>query len=392
MKSHSFTPLPLPDPKIIAEQNDITLKQLFKGKIRGQFLISIKNRVMVELGIENLMKYYDFHWSEDKLVTGAGEASEYDICWMITGIHKAHSIFLPDAAIRKNEKNETYRQQMISETIEKIKLRPYGSIYFRKKQLFQGENFLYYPLPYGLFATLVKMSEILSNNNKMNYIQFYYSILHNGFSALSLMEDNLLGGAYPLCRGAIEIYLKLLISNSQSELYKWHERFTTFEIKQSCCTQIYPEEFDILFENRICKNAKNKVDYLHFGWVDFINGYHDVVKKFPYSVYGIITYLKNKKICKISELEELEHFYKSCHIYTHGNTQIIKYPILHYFEISIMLYYIIRNTFLLLCKENETKITINELDIIALIDRDFEILYKQYSKRSTKNFENYYNR
>jgi len=95
---------------------------------------------------------------------------------------------------------------------------------------------------------------------------------------------------------------------------------------------------------------------------------------------------------KISELEELEHFYKSCHIYTHGNTQIIKYPILHYFEISIMLYYIIRNTFLLLCKENETKIAINELDIIALIDRDFEILYKQYSKRSTKNFENYYNR
>ena len=96
-------------------------------------------------------------------------------------------------------------------------------------------------------------------------------------------------------------------------------------------------------------HAKNKVDYLHFGWVDFINGYHDVVKKFPYSVYGIITYLKNKKICKISELEELEHFYKSCHIYTHGNTQIVKYPILHYFEISIMLYYIIRNTFLLLC-------------------------------------------
>ena len=64
----------------------------------------------------------------------------------------------------------------------------------------------------------------------------------------------------------------------------------------------------------------------------------------------------------------------------------------NYFEISIMLYYIIRNTFLLLCKENETKIAINELDIIALIDRDFEILYKQYSKRSTKNFENYYNR
>ena len=57
MKSHSFTSLPLPDPKIIAERNDITLKQLFKGKIRGQFLISIKNRVMVELGIENLMKY-----------------------------------------------------------------------------------------------------------------------------------------------------------------------------------------------------------------------------------------------------------------------------------------------------------------------------------------------
>ena len=286
----------------------------------------------------------------------------------------------------KMKKNEKYKKQIVSETVEKIKLRPYGSVYFRNKTLFQGEEFLYYPLPYELFAMCIKMIEVLKNNLEINFFQLYYGIMYNGISALSLMEDNLLGSAYPLCRGAIEIYFKFLILNVRTDSYKWYEKFRDFEVEQSCCSRIYPEEFNRLFAQRVCQDSKSKVEYLHFGWVDFIAGYHKVVRKSPYSVYGIITFLKNE-VGSAFELEHLENFYKSCHAYIHGSVQAAKYPELHYFEISIMLYYIIRSTFQLLCQEKREEITINGMDIILMIDRDFKVLYEQYKIRSTENFE-----
>lgn len=394
MKNQDFTALPIMDPqammKNVAEQNNIALKQIFDGRIRKNFLIQIKKQVLKELGFANLIKYYDFRFSNVEIVTGAGETPEYDICRMIVGIHRAYSIFLSRQEIRENEKSSEYRNQLVSETIEKIRLRSYGSSFFRRKTVFAGEEFLYYPLPYELFAIAIKMSVLLDDNYEIKHWQFYYGILHNGLSALSLMEDNLLGGAYPLCRGMIEIYTKFLLLSRPEAFYADYEKFRMYEVEQSCCSQKYPEEFYILFKTRRFQGAKSKADYLHFGWVDSIDEYHSIVKKNPYSVYGIITYLKNKDEDKILELERMEYFYKACHAYTHGSVQMAVYPLLHYFEISIMLYYIIRGTFLLLCQELGIASSIDGNDVISMIDRDFNILYEQYKRRSTENFEEYY--
>ena len=362
----------MPDLKVITEHNNTALKHVFEGKIKGYFLIDVKDRVMKALGLDNLFKYYDFRWSEERSVTGIGGAAEYDICRMIVGIHKAKSIFLSDSAIRKNEKSKEYKQQLIAETIEKIKIRLYGSVYFRRKTLLQGEEFLYYPLPYELFAMSVKMKEMLTDGHVYNCYELFY------------------GTAYPLCRGAIEMYLKLLTLASRSEFCNQYEKFRTFEVEYSC-HRAYSEDFNALFKKRICHISKAKADFLHFGWVDYIDGYHKVVKKSPYSVYGIITFLKDENKDKNLELEWLENFYKSCHAYTHGSIQIARYPVLHYFEISIMLYFIIRETFLLLCKEKKADTRINGQDIISMIDRDFDVLYNQYNSRSTERFERYYN-
>lgn len=38
----------------------------------------------------------------------------------------------------------------------------------------------------------------------------------------------------------------------------------------------------------------------------------------------------------------------------------------------------------------KTGVVIAEQDIISMIDRDFEVLYNQYQKRSTENFDKYY--
>lgn len=391
MKEQGFFKFPpMLDLEAITEQNNIALKRMFKGKINGFFLINVKERVMKELGLDNFLKYYDFRWTDEKSITGIGTAAEYDICRTIVGIHRAQSIFLSEDDIRKNEKNKRYKQQLISETIEKIKLRLYGSAFFRQKTFIQGEEFIYYPLPYELFAMSVKMNQMLLDGHNCNCYQLYYGVIYNSISALSLMEDNLLGTAYPLCRGAIEMYLKLLILESQAKLYDEYEKFREFEIKYSCHRE-YPKEFFVKFSKRICHNSKAKAEFLHFGWVDFIDGYHKVVKKSPYSVSGIISFLKDKNTNNNLGLEWLEDFYKSCHAYTHGSIQIARYPVLHYFEISIMLYFIIRKTFLLLCKEKKVEPMIDGQDIISMIDRDFVVLYNQYSIRSTENFEKYYN-
>lgn len=387
MKEQGFPELPfMPDLQAVAEQNNDALKRVFKGRIKGCFLIDIKDQVMKDLGLESLMKYYDFRWSDERMITGIGEAAEYDICRMIEGIHRAHSIFLSDDEIRKNERSRRYKQQLVSETIEKIKLRFYGSVYFRKNTLFQGEEFLYYPLPYELFVISTKMGQMLMDGSTICCGQLYYGVIYNGYSALSLLEGNLLGTAYPLCRGAIEMYLKLLILNTQTKFYDRYETFRMFEVEYSC-RQTYPKKFNALFEKRVCQDSKAKADYLHFGWVDFIDKYHKAVKKFPYSVHGIITFLKDKNEDRILELELLEDFYKSCHAYTHGSIQTAKYPLLHYFEISIMLYYVLRGTFLLMCKEKGVEVLIDGNDVIPMIDRDFEVLYEQYKIRSTEMFE-----
>lgn len=391
MHNQNFTPIPyVPNFKTIAKQNDKALKQLFKGRIKGNFLITIKKQVLQELGLENLLNYYDFHWSNERMITGIDEAAEYDICRMIVGIHRSHSIFLSDDERKANENNKNYQQQLISETIEKIKLRFLGSIYFRRKILFQGEEFLYYPLPYELFAISVKISQMLEENIYINCYQLYYGIVQNGLSALSLMEDNLFGGAYSLCRGTIELYIKLLILRSHTEiLSKEYERFRQFEIEHSC-KHTYPNDFCTLFKNRIFQKTKNMANYLHFGWVDVIDQYHDIAVKSPYSIYGLISYITEWNKDRKTELEQLKTFYKSCHAYTHGSIQMSKYPLLHYFEISIMLYYIIRGTFLLICEQKCKKPVINEMNIISMIDRDSEVICRQYKIRSTKRFDTYY--
>lgn len=391
MKEQGYLNFPfMPDLKDIVEKNNNALKLVFKRKIKGCFLIDIKDRVLKELGFDNLIKYYDFRWSEERKVTGIGGSAEYDICRIIVGIHKAKSIFLSDNEIRKNEKSKKYKQQLIAETIEKIKMRFYGSVYFRGNTVFQGEEFLYYPIPYELFVMSIRMNEMLMDGHVCNCLQLYQGVIYNSISALSLMEDNLLGTAYPLCRGAIEMYFKLLILASRTELCSQYEKFRMFEVQYSCYGT-YPKEFNVLFKKRICQNSKAKANFLHFGWVDYVDGYHNVVKESPYSVYGIITFLKEKNKEKSIELEWLENFYKSCHAYTHGSIQMAKYPVLHYFEISLMLYFIIRETYLLLCRERNAETIIAGQDIISMIDRDFKDLNNQYNSRSTERFEKYYN-
>lgn len=371
----------------IQKSKDDGFRELFKDKIRGSFLTSIKKQVFNTMGME-IFQYYDFRWSNENILTGKDDLPEYDVCRFIVGIHQAHSIFLSLDEIRKKERDTEYREHLAKEVVEKIKLHKYGSFFFRKRELIQGRAFLYYPVPYELFVLCTRTYELLTS--KINIKQdvcwlLYYDIITKGLAVLSLVEDNFFGSAYPLCRGVLEMYFRILVLDKNLEAARHYKLFMEFEIEQSCCSQKYPKEFMDLFEKRRKREMNNKVDYLHYGWLDWVDGYHDTVKQAPYSMNGMIAYLKNSLPSKKQdELSKLQYFYKMCHGYTHGSVQGAIYPELHYFEISIMLYHAIRNIFVMLCHKYSEEFTINGADVVVMADRDMVELLRQYEERIEK--------
>ena len=183
----------------------------------------------------------------------------------------------------------------------------------------------------------------------------------------------------------LKCILGFLILDNNLEAAQHYELFMGYEVEQSCCSQKYPKEFMDLFEKRRKREMNNKVDYLHYGWLDWVDGYHDTVKQAPYSMNGMIAYLKNSLPSKEQDkLSKLQYFYKMCHGYTHGSVQGAIYPELHYFEISIMLYHVIRNIFVMLCHKYSEEFTINGADVVAMADRDIVELLRQYEERIEK--------
>ena len=375
--------------KMIRETNK-RLRSLFSGKIKGTFLIEMKHRVLTLLGSE-ISKYYNLEISDKELATMNFDMPDFDICRHIVGLHRSNLIFATENERLEKERNLQYKNELAKTVVENIKLRSYGSIYFRKQPIMRGDNFIYFHLPYDLFVVSIRTNELLSSYKKNDlYHHFGSTITNKSLAALTLLEDGFLDNAYPLCRGIIEQYAKFLLLLLCPNAIGNYFKFSAFELDKSCCSQKYPPEFNDLFNNRINKNSKNKVEYLHYGWVDCISDFHRG-KLRPYSIVGIVNYLKSKYNQEQKQVfDNIETFYKMCHGYTHGSACISKYPLLHYFEISMMLHLTVFHTYKILCRQMQVSETINDVDITSKLEKDYSQLQLQYLNRSTDNFEMYY--
>ena len=372
------------------KETDKALRSLFSGKIMGTFLIEMKYKVLEILGNE-IYNYYNFQVSEKEMVTMDLDMPDFDICRHIVGLHRSNLIFATENERLEKEKSAEYKLSLAKKVIENIKLRNYGSIYFRKQAIMRGDNFIYFHLPYDLFVISMRINELLSSYKYADLLHHFGSAITNkSIATLTLLEDGFLDCAYPLCRGIIELYLKFLLLLQCPYASENYLKFSKFELDKSCIRQTYPQNFNELFDNRLNQGFKNKAEFLHYGWVDCISDYH-LGKLRPYSISGIISYLKNKYDKEQSQFfDNLETLYKMCHGYTHGNACISKYPLLHYFEISIMLFYTVSHTYKILCEQLQVSETINDVDIISRLENDFSQVELQYSNRSTENFEMYY--
>lgn len=375
--------------KQINKQNEQALRKIFDSRIKQSFLIDMLHRVENKMGLE-MYNYFDMNFSAEKMVTGDTLSVEFDVCRMIVGLHRSDSVFLSDYQRTSLEKEEKYKNELTDRVIEHLRLRFYSADLFRKKQIIKGDEFLFFPVPYKLFVLCVQALNILSEKSNNEPLSWFYSnIFNKSLAALTLIEDNFLDNAYPICRVVVELYFKLLLIEVYPELFDEHNNFVDYDWKKTCCGQKYPEEFEEKYKNRKNQREKSRIDFLHYGWLDELGDYHNVVQKNPYSINGIVTYLEEKNDYEM-DFTPLKSLYRMCHSYTHGNVGISKYPLLHYFELSIILGSIVPHVFVMLLAHTKLDRKINDIDVVESINEDFKKLIEQYNMRNTENFESYY--
>lgn len=373
----------------IIRENHKNLKKIFSPRIKANFMIEMLYLVMSKFpNPMELFGLFDMNFNGVSMVTGDSEAVEYEICRNIVSLHRSNCIFLTDQERIHNENSNEYKDKLANDVIRNLKLRRYSAVFFRKKQLIPGDEFLFFHVPYQLFSVTTYSTSLISSDDK--YKEFYTHIFNKSLSALVLMEGNFLDSCYPLCRGIIELYLKLLVLKINENALEMHDELVLTEIKKNCCGQDFDDDFNRKWSNRKNQYNKNKVDFLHYGWVDLIDDYHNSCGPQPYSANGLfkylITYLDNDS----GSLQILETLYKMCHTYTHGNVGNSRYPLLHYFEITIILYTTVLHTYKMLCEDHNIGTTIENIDVCSSIKHDAEMMFNQYSQRSTEKFDSYY--
>lgn len=378
------------DFKNFSKDIDLSLRNLFRNEIKGNFLIKVYHSVINQIDIN---QYYHFSNSLIQQLTGGSEPFSYDICKIIVGLHKSKNIFKSETEINKLQNDDKYINNLTNEVIENIKLRKYGSFNFRQNQINYGDRFNYFSMPYDLFVICMKMNELyyLYRYEDIPFFSLLSKISNMGLSALSLLEDNFLENAYPICRNVLELFFHFLALINNKNAIKIYNNLSKIRVASSQCGIDYPNEFYELYNNRIKKQFEGKTEYLNYGWVDYLKNYHNVVsnQNNPYTIKSLIYYLENTNEDNLN-LSGYEKLYNQCHVYSHANILKCSYPLLHYFEISLILSLPILYSYERLCQFLHIDSKINYIDILNKSYNDREILIEQYNKRSTENFEKYY--
>lgn len=362
------------------------LKKLFGGQITQNFMLDIMYKMIKRY--PDLEKYIPAPNDMQSILSGRMQNLFYILCEHIIGVHRSKIIFLSDAERSKLEDDNNYKEELMEDVYKELKLRYQTGVFIREGQIVRGDRFILFPLPYYVTILTLKLLEIAPKTKKMPIV--YIDIANKSLAILSLLQDNFSDCAYSSCRIIIEDYIRGTIFHNCREAIEEFYKFSEYELKQSLG---YPfdEEFLAKFEKRINKSCRNKIEYLHYGWVDVIPGYHKIIEKYPYSFGSVKKFIVEKFTDVDTEQYDLLDYYHSmCNGYAHGSILNSKYPLLHYFEITSILVNVTVNSYFAACNEIGENTSIDGLDIISEINKHYKILKEAEQKKSTENFENYY--
>lgn len=362
------------------------LKKLFSGQITQNFMLDIMYAMITRY--PNLQQYIPAPNDAQSILSGRLQNLFYILCEHIIGVHRSKIIFLSDVERSKLEDSNEYKNELMEDVYKELKLRYQTGVFIREGQIIRGDRFILFPLPYYITILTLKLLEIAPKTKKIPIV--YIDIANKSLAILSLLQDNFSDCAYSSCRIIIEDYIRGTIFHNCKEAMDEFYKFSEYELKQ-CLGNKFDDKFLDKFNNRLNKSCKNKIEFLHYGWVDVIPGYHQIVDKYPYSFAGIKKFVV-KKFADVdkNQCDLLDYYHSMCNGYAHGSILNSKYPLLHYFEITSILVNVTANAYFAACDEIGEDTKIDELDIISEINKHYKILKEAELKKSTDNFENYY--
>lgn len=368
-----------------------SIRNIFKNEIKETFLLKIFN--MIKEKYPNLYNYYSdiLNFNFENILQGPNNSMDYDICCHIVGIHKSNMLFLSENEKGEMQKDIKYKEKLCEQVYKNISLRQFGSSFFRKKSLIKDDRFLYFRMGYNMFVTTTIVSSIISDNklSKNKLLNFYVSFIGEVISILTLLENGLLVQSFPQCRNLIELFFKYEVLYLHPKAIEEYNEFCQYEIDYAT-TGKFNEKFIEKYNNNCNKEKVDKIDYLHFGWIDSIFEINYYKTEKQYSVRGLYNYLcareKNNNYLLI-----LKESYNRCHLFSHGSTISKVYPIQAYFELIQIVYPILRTILIHLSKYIGKGIIVNDMDILKKIDNDYKDFSKKLDIMNTKSIEKYYN-
>lgn len=362
------------------------LKKLFAGQITQNFMLNVMYTMLTRY--LDLQSYIPSPDDVQLILSGRSQNLFYILCEHIIGVHRSKIIFLSDSERSRLEDSSEYKEELMEDVYKELKLRYQTGVFIREGQLVRGDRFILFPLPYYITILTLKLLKIAPKTKKMPIV--YIDIANKSLAILSLLQDNFSDCAYSSCRIIIEDYIRGTIFYNCNEAMDEFYKFSEYELKQSLGYK-FDDEFLDKFNNRLNKSCRNKIEFLHYGWVDVIPGYHQIVVKNPYS-FGSVKKFIVEKFARVdkNQYDLLDYYHSMCNGYAHGSILNSKYPLLHYFEITSILVNVTVNAYFAACEEIEEDTKIDELDIISEINKHYKVLKDADLKKSTENFENYY--
>lgn len=213
------------------KESEKALIGMFSDRIKESFLK--KMRIQIWQEHPEFLSFFNFAMTHEDMAAGTLDHNmDFELCRNITAIHRFNCIGLTDYERAQEEKSVGYQMQLQEQVMDQIRIRNYASVFFRKKQIFVGEDWAFFPLTYKLFALTVKANEMLSSYNRP-YRHLLIGLFNKLLASLSLIEDGLLDNAYPLARGVLEIYFRFLILIDHPEAMAKHDRFASYEIEKT---------------------------------------------------------------------------------------------------------------------------------------------------------------
>jgi len=371
------------------KETDKRMAKIFSNRIKESFLREMRYKVYQYH--PDFLALFNIRFDMLENITGNQDNQwDYEVMRNIVGIHRFNTIGKSVEERVAMEKSDSYKKELADAVYEHLKLRNYTSPYLRKRQFVEGDEFIYFPVPYKLFVICMRGLQIL-NDFKDPYREFYVNIFNKSLAALALIEDNLLDSAYPICRGVIELYIKLLSLIDYPDALEMHNELVRLEYIKTAQNGENPAEFEELFKNRKNKSQTNQIDYLHYGWVDKIKYFHQIEKNKPYSFNALFDFLKESAPEESKGyFEFLPILYNRCHGFAHGNLGNSGIPLIHYMDLTMILYMVLDHTFRMLCTESKNDHVVNGLDVVELLERDGEKMIHQYNRKSDEMFKTFY--